>query len=49
MWSFRDTAVTSLFCAHMLSVNVPVVMRQPMNFNSVGNMALNCMVRHEKQ
>lgn len=33
--SFRDTVVTSFLCAHMLSVNVPVVMRQPMNFNGV--------------
>lgn len=28
--------VTSLLCAHMLSVNVPLVTRQPMNFNGMG-------------
>lgn len=36
MWSFRDTVVTSFICAHMLSVTVLVIMRQPMNFNGMG-------------
>lgn len=36
IWSFRDAVVTSFLCAHMLSVSVLLVMRQPMNFNGMG-------------